>query len=157
MQVRLGTADQNPELQPREIQDYAGRQGWQIVETYPDTISVAKASRPGLNRLMADAMSRKFDCLLISKLDRFGCSLVAFTIATCVSARVASLTRCVPLRPRKHVKPALTRPRNPQTPPRPPRGTGEVGPATPLSQKVVPIGPGAPEGRRAGVLHGEGH
>ena len=86
MQVRLGTADQNPELQPREIQDYAGRQGWQIVETYPDTISGAKASRPGLNRLMADAMSRKFDCLLISKLDRFGCSLVAFTIATCVSA-----------------------------------------------------------------------
>jgi DNA invertase Pin-like site-specific DNA recombinase len=112
MQVRLGTADQNPELQPREIQDYAGRQGWQIVETYPDTISGAKASRPGLNRLMADAMSRKFDCLLISKLDRFGCSLVAFTIATCVSARVASLTRCVPLRPRKHVKPALTRPGN---------------------------------------------
>ena len=74
--ILVSTSEQNPELQLREIQDYATRQGWEIVETYQDTISGAKASRPGLNRLMADAMARKFDCLLVWKLDRFGRSLV---------------------------------------------------------------------------------
>jgi putative DNA-invertase from lambdoid prophage Rac len=65
-----------PELQPREIQGYAGRQGWEIVETYQDTSSGAKDSRPGLNSLMTDARARKFTCLLVWKLDRFGRSLV---------------------------------------------------------------------------------
>jgi DNA invertase Pin-like site-specific DNA recombinase len=74
--TRVSTSDQNPDLQIREIQDYASRQGWEIVETYQDTISGAKASRPGLNRLMADARARKFTCLLVWKLDRFGRSLV---------------------------------------------------------------------------------
>lgn len=74
--TRVSTTDQNSELQLREIQDYASRQGWEILETYQDIASGAKASRPGLNRLMADAMGRKFDCLLVWKLDRFGRSLV---------------------------------------------------------------------------------
>ena len=74
--TRVSTADQNPELQLREIQDHATRQGWEIVETYQDIVSGAKASRPGLNRLMADAMARKFDTILVWKLDRFGRSLV---------------------------------------------------------------------------------
>ena len=39
-------------------------------------MSGAKSSRPALNRLMADAKARKFDCLLVWKLDRFGRSLV---------------------------------------------------------------------------------
>jgi len=73
---RVSTAQQNPELQLREIQDYAARQGWQVVDLYQDVASGAKATRPGLNRLMADAMARKFDCLLVWKLDRFGRSLV---------------------------------------------------------------------------------
>jgi putative DNA-invertase from lambdoid prophage Rac len=74
--ARVSTADQNADLQLREIQDYAGRQGWEIAETYQDIISGAKGSRPGLNRLMADARARKFHCLLVWKLDRFGRSLV---------------------------------------------------------------------------------
>jgi predicted site-specific integrase-resolvase len=68
--------DQNSELQLRDLQAHADREGWQIVETYQDVISGAKANRPGLNRLMADAQARKFDCLLVWKLDRltsFGC------------------------------------------------------------------------------------
>ena len=74
--TRVSTADQNPELQLREIQDYADRQGWQVVDTYEDVASGAKASRPGLNRLIADAMARKFETILVWKLDRFGRSLV---------------------------------------------------------------------------------
>ncbi len=44
--------------------------------TYQDIISGTKASRPGLDQLMLDARARKFDCLLVWKLDRFGRSLV---------------------------------------------------------------------------------
>src|SRR5580765_6904749 len=74
--TRVSTADQNPELQLRDLHAHAEREGWQIVDTYQDVISGAKASRPGLNRLMEDARARKFDCLLVWKLDRFGRSLV---------------------------------------------------------------------------------
>ena len=38
-------------------------------------MSGAKASRPALNRLIADAKARRFDCVLVWKLDRFGRSL----------------------------------------------------------------------------------
>ena len=74
--ARVSTIDQNSELQLRDLQSYAEREGWPIVDTYHDVISGAKASRPGLNRLIADAQARKFDCLLVWKLDRFGRSLV---------------------------------------------------------------------------------
>lgn len=74
--TRVSTADQNPELQLHEIQDYVSRQAERFVATYQDTISVAKASRPGLNGLMADAKARKFTCLMVWRLDRFGRSLV---------------------------------------------------------------------------------
>jgi len=47
-----------------------------MVESYQDVMTGGKANRPDLNRLMADAMARKFDCLLVWKLDRFGRSLV---------------------------------------------------------------------------------
>ena len=74
--VRVSTADQRCELQVRELREYAERQGWQIADIYEDVSSGAKVSRPALNRLIADARARKFDCLLIWKLDRFGRSLV---------------------------------------------------------------------------------
>jgi DNA invertase Pin-like site-specific DNA recombinase len=74
--TRVSTTDQNSDLQLREIQEYVDRQGRQVVATYQDVISGTKASRPGLNRLMADAIARKFECLLVWKLDRFGSSLV---------------------------------------------------------------------------------
>ena len=74
--VRVSTADQRCELQVRELREYAERQGWQTAGIYEDVSSSAKASRPALNRLMADARARKFDCLLLWKLDRFGRSLV---------------------------------------------------------------------------------
>ena len=43
---------------------------------YVDTgWSGAKANRPELNRLMADAAMRRFDAVLVYKLDRFGRSV----------------------------------------------------------------------------------
>ena len=74
--TRVSTADQNSELQVRELNEYASKQGWEVVKAYQDVMSGAKASRPGLNGLMEDATVRKFECLLVWKLDRFGRSLV---------------------------------------------------------------------------------
>ena len=74
--VRVSTADQRCELQVRELREYTERQGWQIADIYEDVSSGAKASCPELNRLIADARARKFDCLQVWKLDRFGRSLV---------------------------------------------------------------------------------
>jgi DNA invertase Pin-like site-specific DNA recombinase len=92
--TRVSTVDQNPDLQLRELQEYAPRQGWEITETYRDVISGAKASRPGLNRLMDDARVRKFEILLVWKLDRFGRSLVdCLTIFRSWSGSESGLSR----------------------------------------------------------------
>jgi DNA invertase Pin-like site-specific DNA recombinase len=63
-------------MQLRELREYAEHRGWEIIETYTDTgVSGSKDSRPALNRLMADACQRRFDAVLVWKLDRFGRSL----------------------------------------------------------------------------------
>ena len=78
--VRVSTAEQNSELQLRELREYAERQGWQIVGIYQDVISGAKSNRPELNRLMLDAAARKFDCLNnIHDLERNGIRFIAVT------------------------------------------------------------------------------
>ena len=41
--IRVSTADQNNELQRRELQDYAECHGWGIAQVYEDTLSGAKA------------------------------------------------------------------------------------------------------------------
>jgi DNA invertase Pin-like site-specific DNA recombinase len=74
--IRVSTADQNAELEVRELRAYAEHRGWEIIREYADVMSGVKSSRPALNQLMADARVRKFDCLLVWKLDRFGRSLV---------------------------------------------------------------------------------
>jgi DNA invertase Pin-like site-specific DNA recombinase len=43
---RVSTTDQNNALQIRELTEYVQRRGWELVDTYQDTISGAKASRP---------------------------------------------------------------------------------------------------------------
>ncbi|HXJ93080.1 MAG TPA: recombinase family protein [Terriglobia bacterium] len=73
--VRISTQDQNCELQLRALREYAERCGWPITGTYQDVIGGAKARRPELDRLMADARTGMFDCVLVWKLDRFGRSL----------------------------------------------------------------------------------
>jgi len=74
--VRVSTPDQNPELQLRELRDYAARQGWELADTYQDVGSGSNACRPELDRLIEDAREGKFKAVLVWKLDRFGRSLV---------------------------------------------------------------------------------
>ena len=74
--ARVSTADQHNAIQIRELTEYVERRGWELAGTYQDTMSGAKANRPGLDKLMADARQRRFDAVLVWKLDRFGRSLV---------------------------------------------------------------------------------
>ena len=68
--------NQDPEMQLAELREFAARRGWPVSAEYIDHgISGSQESRPALNRLMADARSRKFDAVLVWKMDRFARSL----------------------------------------------------------------------------------
>ena len=74
--ARVSTGDQSPEMQLREMREYCQRRRWEIAGEYVDAGSSGyKDSRPELNRLMTDAKRRRFDAVLVWKLDRFGRSL----------------------------------------------------------------------------------
>ena len=74
--ARVSTTDQTNAIQVRELKEYIERRGWTLANVYQDQMSGAKASRPGLDRLMVDARLRRFDAVVVWKLDRFGRSLV---------------------------------------------------------------------------------
>jgi DNA invertase Pin-like site-specific DNA recombinase len=74
--TRVSTVDQNPDVQRRELSEYPVRQGWAIHDIYEDISSGTKTNRPALERLLADARAKKFDCVLVWKLDRFGRNLL---------------------------------------------------------------------------------
>jgi DNA invertase Pin-like site-specific DNA recombinase len=75
--ARVSTLNnQDPEMQLSELREYAGHRSLQITNEYTDQgFSGCKESRPALNRLMADACRRRFDAVLVWKIDRFGRSL----------------------------------------------------------------------------------
>ena len=75
--ARVSTLDQHCELQLRELRDYIGRRGWEAAGEYvDDAVSDAKASPPALNTMMADAARRRFDVVVVWKIDRFGRSVL---------------------------------------------------------------------------------
>lgn len=85
--ARVSTTDQNCELQLRELREYVSRRAWEPAAEYIDAgFSGAKASRPALDRLMAAAARRDFDCVLVWKIDRFGRSVLH------LSQQLAALT-----------------------------------------------------------------
>lgn len=73
--VRVSSGRQDLQVQLGELQNFARRRGWEVVATYEDVTSGAGTRRPGLDRLLTDAHSRRFDLLLLWKLDRLGRSL----------------------------------------------------------------------------------
>jgi DNA invertase Pin-like site-specific DNA recombinase len=75
--ARVSTLNgQHPEMQLAELREYAARRSWQVVDEYVDQgVSGSKESRPALNRLMTDAHRRRFEAVLVWKIDRFGRSL----------------------------------------------------------------------------------
>lgn len=76
--ARVSTTDkgQNPEMQLRELREYARRRKWKVSAEYVDTgISGSKQSRPRLDELMKAAHRGKFDVVCVWKFDRFARSV----------------------------------------------------------------------------------
>ena len=69
--ARVSTLDQDPEMQIRELRDYAARRKLVIVEEFIDHASGAKENRPQLDRLLRAIRNRTIDTVLVWKFDRF--------------------------------------------------------------------------------------
>jgi len=76
--LRVSTLDQHPETQLQDLKQLARQRGLEITEIYEDRISGASASRPGLDRMMADARQGKFNLVLVWACDRLARSVMHF-------------------------------------------------------------------------------
>ena len=74
--ARVSHSTGNCERQLVELREVAENHGWKIVHEYVDAgISGAKKSRPALDRMLKDAMSRKFELVATLELSRLGRSV----------------------------------------------------------------------------------
>jgi DNA invertase Pin-like site-specific DNA recombinase len=73
--ARVSTLDQEPENQLQELRRYVEARGWQATEYVDKGVSGAKDSRPALDTLVRDAKRRRFDTLIVWRLDRLGRNL----------------------------------------------------------------------------------
>jgi DNA invertase Pin-like site-specific DNA recombinase len=72
---RVSTFDQEPENQLAELRLYVGARGWTSAEYVDRGVSGAKDRRPALDTLLRDARRRRFDVLVVWRLDRLGRNL----------------------------------------------------------------------------------
>ena len=74
--ARVSTKDQTCERQLVELREVAKNHNWDIVDEYVDEgISGSKKSRPELDRMLKDAISRKFEMVVTLELSRLGRSV----------------------------------------------------------------------------------
>jgi DNA invertase Pin-like site-specific DNA recombinase len=73
--ARVSTVEQSAENQLGELRRYVAARGWQPQEYCDTGISGAKDKRPALDVLIRDAKRRKFDALVVWKMDRLGRNL----------------------------------------------------------------------------------
>jgi DNA invertase Pin-like site-specific DNA recombinase len=74
--LRCSTADQHLETQRLQLTNYIAARGWTLVQEYADpAISGSVDKRPALDALMRDARRRRWDAVLVFKLDRLGRNL----------------------------------------------------------------------------------
>ena len=67
--ARVSTFDQERENQLQELRRYVEARGWTGAEYIDKGVSGAKDSRPALDSLVRDAKRRKFDTLIVWRLD----------------------------------------------------------------------------------------
>lgn len=72
---RVSTEDQNVDNQEYSCKEYCKRNNFEVYKVYKDVISGSKDSRPEFNILLEDMRNSKFDCIMVTKLDRLGRSL----------------------------------------------------------------------------------
>ena len=76
--ARVSTSSQSVDRQLKELTDVADRNGWVIVDQYIDhgiSGSKGRDQRPELDRMMKDAVKKKFDVVMCWSIDRLGRSL----------------------------------------------------------------------------------
>lgn len=75
--ARVSTTDQDCQVQLTELREWLKRMQWPKATEYVDHgFSGAKKSRPAFDKLMAAALDKKHDCVIVWKLDRFGRSVL---------------------------------------------------------------------------------
>jgi DNA invertase Pin-like site-specific DNA recombinase len=68
---RVSTLDQHPETQLIQLRQVIQQRGWDLIGVYTDHgISGARARRPQLDQMLADARHAKFDVVLVWAFDR---------------------------------------------------------------------------------------
>jgi DNA invertase Pin-like site-specific DNA recombinase len=73
---RCSTSDQDTTVQERMCQEHCQRAGHTVYRVYTDNnVSGMKASRPAFDELLQDLRHYKFNCIVVTKLDRIGRSL----------------------------------------------------------------------------------
>jgi Resolvase, N terminal domain len=73
--ARVSTFDQEPENQLAELRRYVDARGWPATAYVDKGVSGAKDKRPALDDLVRDARRRRFDVLVVWRLDRLGRNL----------------------------------------------------------------------------------
>lgn len=73
--ARVSTLDQEPENQLDELRRYAEARGWSATEYIDRGVSGGKDRRPAHDQLVRDARRRRFDVLVVWRLDRLGRNL----------------------------------------------------------------------------------
>lgn len=76
--LRVSTGEQTVDNQRQELEAAAAARGWEIVATYADEgVSGAQGrdKRPQLDKMLKDAVRRKFDVVMVWAVDRLGRSL----------------------------------------------------------------------------------
>jgi len=82
--TRVSTPDQayngeSLDMQKDRLISYAQSQGWEIYKTYEDGgFSGGSSDRPAFQEMLADARQRKFDVVLVYKIDRLSRSILDF-------------------------------------------------------------------------------
>lgn len=87
--ARVSITDQTTDNQILESRRYAEARSWTTTE-YLDTICGTKERRPALDRLMADAKRRRFEVLVVWRLDRLGRNLKHLIVSSTSSPHSGS-------------------------------------------------------------------
>ena len=69
---RISTADQSCDRQERDLAAFAQRAGYEVVGTFRETGSGARADRAERRKVMALAQRREIDAVLVTELSRWG-------------------------------------------------------------------------------------
>jgi DNA invertase Pin-like site-specific DNA recombinase len=70
--ARVSTVDQNPENQLQELRRYIAARGWKSEEFVDRGISGSREKRPALDRILGGVTRKKFDAVVVWKLDGLG-------------------------------------------------------------------------------------